>query len=176
MYSCLNIKELLAQKRRKVLNIIWNITEKEKSVNEITLEDSEENTLSDDALVSVELNNSFWKCNKNSKFNKNSYIVDSSCSITDPVDKATNTYKSHSSILLIKQKLENLDHFSLKEISIGGIAKELSELNSNKAITFGNIPSKLLKQNSKACSDTLQKLFNDVLRDGYFPDRQNVLI
>ena len=118
----------------------------------------------------------FENATKTLSINKNSYIVDSSCSITDPVDKAINTYKNHSSIFLIKQKLENEDHFSFKEVSIGGIAKELSELNSIKAITFDNIPSKVLKQNSKACSDTLQKLFNDVLRDGYFPDRQNVLI
>ena len=37
--------------------------------------------------------------------------------------------------------------------------------------TFGNIPTKMLKQSSKSCSNTLQKLFNDALRDGYFPDQ-----
>ena len=48
----------------------------------------------------------------------------------------------------------------------------MRELNSHKATTtFGNIPSKILKQSSKSCSDTLQKLFNDALRDGYFPDK-----
>ena len=47
----------------------------------------------------------------------------------------------------------------------------MRELNSNKATTFGNIPTKILKQSSKSCSDTLQKLFNDALRDGYFPDK-----
>ena len=49
----------------------------------------------------------------------------------------------------------------------------MRELNSNKATTFGNIPTKILKQSSKSCSDTLQKLFNDALRDGYFPDKLN---
>ena len=44
-------------------------------------------------------------------------------------------------------------------------------LNSNKVITFGNIPTKILKQSSKSCSDTLQKLFNDALRDGCFSDK-----
>ena len=42
--------------------------EKSKFANKITLEDSEENILSDDALVSEELNNFFSKCNKNSKY------------------------------------------------------------------------------------------------------------
>ena len=47
----------------------------------------------------------------------------------------------------------------------------MRELHSNKATTFGNIPTKVLKQSSKRCSDTLQKLFNDALRDDYFPDK-----
>ena len=51
------------------------------------------------------------------------------------------------------------------------IEKDLRELNSNKATTFGNIPTKILKQSSKSCFHTLQKLFNDALRDGYFPDK-----
>ena len=36
---------------------------------------------------------------------------------------------------------------------------------------FGSIPAKILKQSSKSYSDTLQKLFSDALRDGYFPDK-----
>ena len=88
----------------------------------------------------------FSKCNKTLNINENSYIIDSSSSITDPVDKAINTYKNHPSILLIKQKLENVDHFSIKEVSISETEKELKELNSNKATTFGNILTKILKQ------------------------------
>ena len=49
--------------------------------------------------------------------NENSYIVGSICSIIDPADKAINIYKNHHSILLIKQKLENVDHFSFKKVS-----------------------------------------------------------
>ena len=108
---------------------------------------------------------------KTLNIDENSYIVDSSSSITDPVDKAINTYKNHPSILLIKQKIENVDHFWFKVVSISETEKELRELNSNKTTTFGNIPTKILNQSSKSCSDTLQKLFNDALRDGYFPDK-----
>ena len=36
------------------------------------------------------------------------------------------------------------------------------------ATAFGNIPTKILKQSSKSCFDTLQKLFNDTFRDGNF--------
>ena len=43
--------------------------ENRKFANKITLEESEENIISDDTLVSEELNNLFFqKCNKNSKY------------------------------------------------------------------------------------------------------------
>ena len=47
--------------------------------------------LSDNTLVLEELNNFFQSAINNSD--------------ADPVDKASNTYKDHPSILLIKQKL-----------------------------------------------------------------------
>ena len=75
--------------------------------------------------------------------NENPYIIDSSSSIIDHVDKAINKYKSHSSILLMKQKIENVDQFSFKEVSVSEIEKELRELNSNKATTLCNIPTKI---------------------------------
>ena len=137
---------------------------KRKFANQITLEDSEENMISDDTLVSEQLNNFFFKnATKTVNINENWYIVDSSSSITDPVDKAVKTYKNHSTILLMKQKLENMSHFSFKEISKSEIEKNFRETNSCKVTTFGNIPTKLLKVNSKSCSDTLPKLFNDAL-------------
>ena len=48
-------------------------------------------------------------------FSENSFIV--AFSINDPVNKGNSTYKDHLIILLIKQKLENMDHFSFKEAS-----------------------------------------------------------
>ena len=52
------------------------------------------NIISDDALVSEELSNFFQNATKTLNINENLYVVDSGSSITDPVDKAINTYKS----------------------------------------------------------------------------------
>ena len=84
-------------------NIQTLFSEKRKFANKITLEDSEENILSDDTLVSEELTNFFQNATKTLNINENSYIVDSSFNITDPADKTINTYKTSPSILLIKQ-------------------------------------------------------------------------
>ena len=119
--------------------------EKRKFANKITLEDSEENILTDDTLVSEELNNFFQNATKVLNINENSNIVDSSFSITDTVDKAINTYKNHPSILLIIQKLENVDNFTFKEFSISETEKELRKPNFNKTTTFDKMPTKILK-------------------------------
>ena len=63
----------------------------------------------------------------------------------------------------MKQKLENVDHFSVKEVFISEIEKEFRELNLITANTLGNIATKILKQSTKSCSDNLQKLLKDVL-------------
>ena len=106
---------------RKTSNLFFS--EKKKFPQKITLGGSEENILSDDTLVSEELNNFFQNLTKNLDINENSYIVDSSSSITDPVDKAISTYKNPPSILLIKQKLENMDNFSFQEVSLVKLRK-----------------------------------------------------
>ena len=87
-------------------NIQPLFSEKRKFANKITLEDNEENILSDDTLVSEKPNNFFQNATKTLSINENLYIVDSSSSITDIVDKAIikTIIKTIPSILLIKKK------------------------------------------------------------------------
>ena len=70
----------------------------------------------------------------------------------------------------MKQTLENMGHFSFKQVSISQVEKEFSKSNSGKKKTFANVPTKILEKNSKSSSDTLQKLFDDALRNDNFPD------
>ena len=93
----------------------------------------------------------FFFSKNTTKWNINGkwYIADFSSSITDPVDKAVKTYKNHSIILLMKQILENMNHFSFKEVSKIEIEKDFRETNSHKVTTFGNITTKILNQSSK---------------------------
>ena len=63
---------------------------------------------------------------------------------------------------------ESLFHFT--EISVSEMAKELSNLNSKKAVTFGNIPTKALIISCDICNKVLQKIWNsEILRKQYFP-------
>ena len=170
-FDTLDINKITDDKAfwKKKYNLFFS--EKRKIANKVTLENSEENILSDDTSVSEELNIFFQNTTKTLSINENFYNADSKSSIIDPVDKTISTYENHPSIFLIKQKWENVDHFSFQEVSISEIEKELRDLNSNNATAFCNVPTKILKRSSKCSSDTLQKLFNDALRDGYFPDK-----
>ena len=59
------------------------------------------------------------------------------------------------------------------EISVSEMTKELSSLNSKKAGTFGDIPTKVLKVSSDICNKVLQKIWNsEILGKQYF--HQNI--
>ena len=67
--------------------------------------------------MSEGLKHFFQNATNTLNINENSYIIDSSSSITDTVDKTINTHKNYPSILLIEQKFENVDHFLFKGVS-----------------------------------------------------------
>ena len=86
-------------------NIQSFFSEKRKTVNKITFVNENEDILSNDKVVADEINSFFKNATKNLGINENTYIVDNSNDITDPVNKATDKFKNHPSILLIQSKV-----------------------------------------------------------------------
>ena len=70
----------------------------------------------------------------------------------------------------IKTTLVQFDsRISFKEISEDDIKKESKNLNTKKASTFGNIPTKILKDSSEDCSIVLRNISNfEILGKQYF--------
>ena len=54
--------------------------------------------MSEEHVVSEELNNFFKNKTKRLQINENPYIIDKQSDITDPIFKAINKYKHHPSI------------------------------------------------------------------------------
>ena len=96
-------------------NTSSNFFEERKFGNKMTVENSEENIVSGDFLVSKELNNVFQNAARTLNVNENLYIIDSSSSVAHPEDNGVNICKSHLGIFLLKEKLENVDYFSFKK-------------------------------------------------------------
>ena len=96
-------------------NTSSNFFEERKFGNKMTVENSEENIISGDFLVSKELNNVFQNAARTLNVSENLYIIDSSSSVAHPEDNGVNICKSHLGIFLLKEKLENVDYFSFKK-------------------------------------------------------------
>ena len=102
-----------------------------KFTNKITLVDEDETVISDDQLISEELNDFLKNATKTSNIRENTYLKDKS-ELSDPVKKAISKHRNYPSILLIKGKIRNPALFSLKETSLFDIEKELRNLNKKR--------------------------------------------
>ena len=89
----------------KLFNLFFS--EKRKIINKITLVDEDEIVISDDQLISEELNQFFKNATKALNIRENSYLTDKT-ELSDPMNKAILKHKNHPSILLIKGKIRNL--------------------------------------------------------------------
>ena len=79
-------------------------------------------------------------------------------------------YKDHPSIKMINENVSFESRLSFKEIRESDIEKEIANLNSKKVGTFGNIPTKVLKDSSNICNSILQEIWNyETLEKQYFP-------
>ena len=80
-------------------------------------------------------------------------------------------YKYHPSIILINQKIGNQNKFSFEPVALSDVVKEINDINPNKSSSKDSIPPEILKISSEATAIILQKLLNDSLETGTFPDR-----
>ena len=86
-------------------NIRPIFSENRKVANKITLVGDNENIISDDKLVSEELNNFFQNATKTLKIIENSYLTNNANEVLDPANKVVFKYKNHYSTLTIKNSL-----------------------------------------------------------------------
>ena len=71
---------------------------------------------------------------------------------------------------MINEHVSFESRFSFKGISQSDIQKEISNLNSKKAGSFGNIPAKVLKESSDVCNAVLRDIWNfEILEKQNFP-------
>ena len=86
--------------------------------------------------------------------------VDSNCNYMNGVDIAIHKFKVHPSIKMINEKVRFESRFSFKEVSNLDIEREISHLNTKKVGTFGNIPTKVLKESFNVYNSTLKDIWN----------------
>ena len=77
-----------------------------------------EEILKDDTEIAEELNLSFSNAIKSLNIAENTYIINKvSDNLIDPVVRAIETFKTHSSVLMIKGNISQENNFSFTEVS-----------------------------------------------------------
>ena len=169
-YSNFELNQIRDNKRfRKTIKP--NLKDKCIQSSPITLKNNE-SFISDDFRLSQTFNNYFKsaaekigikECEVSSHVNPNS-------GSTDDVDVAIENSKDYTIIKIIIENVSLESRFSSKEIRESDIRKEVFNLNSKKAGTFGNNPTKVLKNSSNICNSILQNMCNyEILGKQYFP-------
>ena len=90
--------------------------------------------------------------------------------ISDPVTAAIEKYRSHPSVLLIKNHCEDVDAFSFRSASVVEVLEQVDNLNIKKASPISNIPAKIIKDNVDIVASHLLDLFNKSVDENSFPD------
>ena len=128
------------------------LSNKSTQTSQITLVD-ENNIISEEGEVAEMLNNFFDNAVKDLEINENQYILSNTIETDDPVDIAVEKYKSHPSILAIKENVSS-SVFHFKTVTLNDIENEISNLDSTKNGTIHGIPTKHPKDASDICTYT----------------------
>ena len=120
--------------------------------------------------IAEELNRIFSNAVKSLNIAENTCITNRvSDNLKDPVARAIEKFKTHPSVLIIKDKIFQGNNFSFTEVSQFEIEKKIENLNVKKTTTHRNIPPKVLKTSAMVTAETLLQLFKQALTTGEFP-------
>ena len=108
--------------------------------------------------IAEELNRIFSNAVKSLNIAENTCITNRvSDNLKDPVARAIEKFKTHPSVLIIKDKVSQGNKFSFTEVSLSEIENKIKNLNVKKATTHKNIPLKVLKTSAMVTPKTLQQ-------------------
>ena len=106
------------------------------------------------------------------KTSKSNSISGETCNLTDPIKKATLKFENHPSVKRIREKVNTIDDFSFKSLTILELQEEIISLNRTKNGTFGNIPAKIVKDTSDICCPFLTDIWNkEIIEDKIFDSK-----
>ena len=79
-------------------------------------------------------------------------------------------FKNHPSIIKIKEKMIPADKFSFALCNYDDMNRMIRNLNTTKPTTYNNIPAKILVEYCDICARPIQRLYNNSILSGTFPD------
>ena len=93
---------------------------------------------------------------------------------TTNIDDIINKYESHHSILKIKENAEVENKFFFNDITTNNFKDELYKLDSKKASTENDIPTKILIKSGDIVRGHLTNIYNNSKRENKYPQSLTV--
>ena len=88
---------------------------------------------------------------------------------TDDVTECIRKFKTHPSIIYIKDNIKTDKKFEFSCSSLDIIETTIDNLNFNKPTTFNNVPAKIIAEHKNTCSQYLLHFYNTCIGDSKFP-------
>ncbi len=117
--------------------------------------------ITEDEEVAETFNNFFIKSIESLDLAENRVLLNDTGDLKDPVKVILKKFESYPSVMNIKEKVNVDIKFSFSKVSISDIKSEIKSLKSNKASTFMNIPTKILKQVIDIIAEPLMQIWNN---------------
>ena len=131
-----------------------------------------ETYISEDNKVAEIFNNFFSNVVKQLHLDDGNKCFTNSPNISDPILKAIEKYETHSSILMIKDQVNNNNknlEFSFNYVTKEKILGEINKLDATKSCQDGDIPLKIVMNNIDMFSNFLYNNLNNSLFSSIFP-------
>ena len=116
---------------------------------------------SDDFVLSEEFSTFFEDAVRSLNVEPDEYHLSDTENLSNPVEIAIRKIENHPSVQAIKQNVTVNKDLYFYNIQVSDILKETTALNNKKNDTFGNIPTKLLKEVSDICAPALNDIWNN---------------
>ena len=158
-YSNLSIKDVNGNKK------FWKIvkppfSEKVNTTENITLAENN-NIISSEIEIAEKLYAFFSNIVKELNIKVKEDLLCDVSDINDPVERAIQKYKNHTSIQMIKETFDSSKTFSFDLVSSDTIFKEIVSLDTNKATHSNDVPTKNVKANADLFSIFASNAFNE---------------
>ena len=125
---------------------------------------------SEDKIISETFNTFFADTVNKLDIQDNKLLLNPTSMLIHPIDIALKKFEFHRSIMRIKEKVHK-SIFSFSAASLQNIEREINNLNPQKASTYGNIPTRSLKDNIDIIRNILHNMFNYAILNCEFPDK-----
>ena len=125
----------------------------------------------DDFDLSGEFSSFFEDAVRSLNVKPDEYYLSDTENLSDPVEIAIRKFENHPTIKAIKQNILVNQDFYFSNTEVRDILKETTSLSNKKNGTFGNIPTKLLKEVSDICGPALNDIWNkEIFTQQSFPN------